>query len=355
MTRKVVNEIMRKLLALALLAGQAGTAGALALGDLQTLRADGIGGETVRVSRVQIASPDDPELSASCGHTLRPDAPYDAAGFKAALDKALKSGALDAEALGDFFFKDDIPAMLAGTFNVDGLYIDDCDLTAAINKSMEQPDYFYIVSGGGNSAYGGMALYRGDIFAEGFYRNRKAGVEAGLAARRKYSNKEMMARQPWFEWDPAAKAFKPRAGGASQRIARHAAAGQGSDDYLRLYRGTTEKYAYAENALASMNVFAFDGFGAIFTTPDYRAATTWAGPVVLSSRLPLASLAAATGQADPAIGGIPRLYVGIEYDYVEAAFVYKAGEKSNLFFDNLQWRCRVEGKGDAPSVTEACR
>lgn len=346
---------MKKILLTILLAGLSGSAGAADFRDLQALRAAGMGGGTAPASRIQIVNPDDPELSAPCAHALRPDAPYDAAGFKAALDKALKSRALDAEALGDFFFKDDIPAMLAGTFGVEGLYLNDCAVTAAINKSLEQPSYFYMVSGGGHSSYGGMALYRGDIFAEGFYRNRQVGVEVGFAARRKYDNKELMTKQPWFEWDPAAQAFRPHAGGASQRIARHAAAGQGSSEALWLYRGTNEKYSYPENALPTVNNFAFDALGAIFTTPDYKAAKNWAGPVVLSSRIPLAALAAATGQDDPAIGGIPRLYVGIEFDYVEAAFAYKAGEKSNLFFDNLQGRCRVEGKGDAPSVTEVCR
>lgn len=347
---------MNKILLTILMACLAGTAGAAGFGDLQALRAAGISGKTVPASRpMQIVNPDGPEITAPCAVKLRPGTPYDAAGFKAALDKALRSRALDAEALGDFFFKDDIPAMLAGTFGLEGLYLNDCALTAAINNSMEKPDNFFMLSGGGHSSYGGMVLYRGDIFAEGFYRNRQVGVEVSYAARRKYNNKELMSRQPWFEWDPAAKTFKPHAGGASQRIARHAAAAQGSADSLWLYRGTNEKYSYPENALPTVNTFAFDGLGAIFTTSDYKAAKTWAGPVVLSSRIPLVSLAAATGQDDAAIGGIPRLYVGIEYDYVEAAFAYKAGEKNNLFFDNLQGRCRVEGKGDAPSVAEVCR
>ncbi|MEI7529348.1 MAG: hypothetical protein WCK76_10430 [Elusimicrobiota bacterium] len=348
---------MKKLILAVIAAALPGLSAAADFADLQRLDARQVmAAETVPASRpIQIANPDDPALTAPCAETLRPGAPYDAAGFKAALDKALKSRALDAEALGDFFFKDDIPAILAGKFGVEGLYLNDCALTAAISKSMEKPVNFFMISGGGHSSYGGMVLYRGDIFAEGFYRNRQGGVEVSYAARRKYNNKELMTRQPWFEWDPAAKAFRPHAGGASQRIARHAAAAQGSADYLWLYRGTNEKYSYPENALPTVNTFAFDGLGAVFTTPDYGAAKNWAGPVVLSSRIPLAGLAAATGQDDPGIGGIPRLYVGMEFDYVEAAFAYKAGEKNNLFIDNLQGRCRVEGKGDAPSVAEVCR
>ncbi len=332
-------------------------AGAADFQDLQRLRASGLAGiavPAVKSDGIQIADPDGPGASGSgaCSETLSPDAPYDTAAFQAGLEIALRDRTLDADALGDFFFNWDIPKILNGSMRLSELYLNDCSLTKAINASMTKPAQIFMLTMGGHSSWGGMVLYMGDIFAEGFYRNRSGGVEVGFAARRKYTSKEILTKQPWYEWDAAKKAFTPHVGGAALRLGKHAAAVQGSRSDLLLYRGTNEKYSVKENVLATINTFAFDPFGAIFTTPDYQAAKNWANPVVLSSRIQFRDLADAVSADDPNLG-VPKLYVGVEFGYVEAAFLYRAGDKQNLFMDNLTDKC-IKAPAKGP-ITEICR
>ncbi|MFA6434219.1 MAG: hypothetical protein WCW52_05940 [Elusimicrobiales bacterium] len=295
-------------------------------------------------------------IDTGCNEVLSAGAPYDAATFKAALEKALQSKALDADALSNFLFKSDIEQIQDGSFDIGVMSFDDCNLTKAINMSLTKPAMLYPLTGNGTRYFGGLSLYNGDIYAEGFYRSRKDGVPGTLYPRRKYSAAELLTRQPWFEWD--GKAFTPHAQGASLQLIKRLSGSQGSVGYIDLYRGTREQYTDAGAALATINEFNFDSHGGVFTTPDYSAARNWANPVVLSSRIPIRDLVDAALQNNPDLGNIPSLYIGIEYEYIEPVFLYNPGDKRNLFFDNINDRCVVRDPGKlsyAGPIKKTCK
>lgn len=339
-------------------AGAAG--GAADFSGLQRLGAAGIAGMETAAPAVRVVV-DDPDAvygDAACGEALSPDAPYGPAAFKAALERALRSKALDAETLADFLFPEDIKKIQDGSFRISDLSFDDCTLTKDINASLTKPVMLYGLTGNGETYFGGMALYKGDVFVEGFYRNRISGVGEGLYPRRKYSARELLTKQPWFEWTGKTNTFTPHAQGAALQLIRHLSVRQGSGAYVSLYRGTNEKYSDARTALSSINAYAFDSYGAVFTTPDYKSAKMWASPVVLSSRIPMPDLINAASQNDPELENLPNLYLGIEYTYIEAAFLYKAGATRNLFFDNIYGKCViVDPNKPQPTgaITEICK
>ncbi len=356
------NQIYAAALMLTITGGAyAGAAGGAAdFSELQRLSASAIAGmeNMAPAARVVVDDPDAVDGDAACGETLSHNAPYGPAAFKAALERALRSKVLDAEALADFVFPEDIKKISDGSFSIGALSFEDCSLTRDINASLTKPVMLYGLTGNGKTYFGGMALYKGDIFVEGFYRNRISGVGEALYPRRKYSAREILTRQPWFEWTGKTKTFTTHTQGAALRLIRHLSVKQGPDAYVTLHRGTNEQYADAQTALSGINTFAFDSYGGVFTTPDYHAAKNWASPVVLSSRIPMRELADAASQNDPAFDNMPSLYIGIEYTYVEAAFLYKAGATRNLFFDNIYGKCVVVDP-DKPrptgAITEICR
>jgi hypothetical protein len=276
--------------------------------------------------------------------TLHKDAPYSVQEFRTALVAALNNAAqtkvYGEEPFRDMLFASDVTSVLNGTLNSDFLGSDDCSLIRHINESMTKPSFFFWLTGNGKQADGGMTLYKGDVFAEGFYRCRAAGVPQQIFARRKYNNTELMTQQPWLEWDRAARKFLPKIGNPATRVLQHLSREQGAD-FLTLHRGTDIFNSKKEDILANTTPF-FEKYGAIFTTPSFDAAKTWANPVIVSAKLnPSAFLNAAT-VPNPSRGGIPAIYVGIEYDYIEIAFLFSPGDRNNLFMDSISAKCVTE-------------
>lgn len=289
-----------------------------------------------------------------CLETLQRNAPYTPEVLNqqltAALNQAATSKFFEAENFRDLLFSSEVEVAARGALKAELFLGDNCSLIRAINESRTKPSHFYWLTGNGRTSFGGMALYKGDIYAEGFYRNRQSGVDGSLFTRKKYGLDELMNKQPWFEWSPQTKKFTPRLGSPGARLVSHIAADQGTDA-VTLYRGTNVKFADKLTALATLNSFAFgNNFGGIFSTPSYDAAKGWANPVVLKSRLSPKSLSDAMAAQKPNSPKSPLVYAGVEFGYVEVAFLYTPGDKSNLFFDNVVSKCIVQDKsqgGDA--------
>lgn len=298
--------------------------------------------------RAKVESPNG-ELS-QCHETLNPNAPYTPAilirELTAALNQAALNKTFETENFRDLLFADDATVAASGNLKPEILEGDSCSLVRAINESLKKPSHFYWLTGNGRTSFGGMALYRGDVFAEGFYRNRSSGVDGSLFARKKYGKEELLERQPWFEWSAQSKQFIPKLESPAPRIFSHLIQNQNSEQ-LTLYRGTNTKFADKRTALATLNTFMFGtDFGGLFTTPSRSAAKGWASPVLLTTRISPKSLIAPSEKSSP-------VYVGVEFGYVEIAFLYKAGDTSNLLFDNLIDTCIVREKAQANDLNFA--
>lgn len=296
-----------------------------------------------------------------CLETLNPKAPYTPEvliqQLTAAMNQAALSKTFESENYRDFLFSDDVGSVTRASLKSEVLNGDACSLVRSINESMTKPSHFYWLTGNGRTSFGGMALYKGDVFAEGFYRNRAAGVEGSLFARKKYSQEELLNRQPWLEWSPQSKKFTARLGSPASRIINHIADEQGANA-LTLHRGTNTKFADKSTALATLNSFLFgNNKGGIFSTPSYTDAKGWANPVVLSSRVNPKTLMEAASPQRADNQKSPAVYVGIEFGYVEIAFLYEPGDKSNLFFDNIVSKCVVSDRaqGTDANFAAACK
>jgi hypothetical protein len=296
-----------------------------------------------------------------CLETLQKNAPYTPEllnqQLTAALNQAATSKIFESENFRDLLFASEVDLAARGALRSELFLGDHCSLIRAINESMTKPSHFYWLTGNGRSSFGGMALYKGDIFAEGFYRNRSSGVEGGLFARKKYDLEELMSQQPWFEWNPQAKKFTPRLGSPGTRLVSHISIEQGANA-LTLYRGTNVKYAEKPAALATMNSFAFGNkFGGIFSTPSYDAAKGWSNPVVLTSRINPKNLIESFAPAKADINRQGQVYTGVEFGYVEIAFLYAPGDKSNLFFDNVVGKCvnTEKAQGSDSAFASPCK
>ncbi|MEY3902588.1 MAG: hypothetical protein RL189_1894 [Pseudomonadota bacterium] len=300
-----------------------------------------------------VVDPDTPQV---CKFKLEKNAPYTTAEFKKklaeAFNKAAKSGILKEENLRDFLFADEVAAALKGQLT---LTIDDCALTRTINESVTKPSYFYWLTGNGRTTDGGMTLYKGAVYAEGFYRCRAAGVSGTIFPRRAYSLSELMTQQPWLEWNKETREFTAKIGSPAARIAQVILEEQTSSA-ITLHRGTNTTYSSKEKALATANNFRFGEFGAIFTTPSYEAAKGWANPVVLTAKINPSDFIKSATKPNPDRGNVQSIYVGIEYGYPEIAFLYAAGDKNNLFFDSNTRKCVTEkAKGADKKFAPPCK
>jgi hypothetical protein len=305
---------------------------------------------------------DNPDAKQSpCHEIINPKAPYTPEilieQLTSALNQSATSKTFEKENFRDLLFADDVETAAKGKLNPEILSGNSCTLVRAINESMNKPAHFYWLTGNGRTSSGGMAIYKGDVFAEGFYRNRSVGVDGSLYPRKRYSQEELLGRQPWFEWSPQSKKFAARLGSPATRLMAHISSEQGSNA-LTLHRGTNTKYADKVAALATLNSFLFSSnTGGIFSTPSYEKAKGWANPVVLTSRINPKILLDAFTQQKSDNQKTAAAYVGIEFDYVEFAFLYSPGDTKNIFFDNVTNKCVVSDKaqGSDASFAKSCQ
>ena len=305
----------------------------------------------------------EPSLSKpqACHESLNPNAPYTPETLiqqlTLAMNHAASSKTFETENFKDLLFASDVESASKATLKNDAIQGDMCSLARAINESASKPSHFYWLTGNGRTVFGGMALFKGDVYAEGFYRNRSSGVDTALFPRKSYTQEELFLKQPWFEWNSGSKNFVAKLGYPAERILTHLKREQGGSS-LTLYRGTNVKFADKATALATLNSFPFGtSHGGIFSTPSFEKAMGWASPVVLTSRIELDQLFGGTATSQTQNGTKPAVYVGIEFDYVEVAFLYAPGDKNNLFFDNITSKCVVseKAKGTETSYAPPCK
>ncbi|MCA2958832.1 MAG: hypothetical protein IOD12_01175 [Silvanigrellales bacterium] len=297
---------------------------------------------------------DSPEGTPECNDALDANAPYDAPTLGKALTEAMnvasQKGGWTEENFKDLLFNTEVQKASRGELTVDSFFLDPCYTHASINTSMKKPVVIFSLSAGARISNGGIAIYKGHVFAEGFYRNRNVGVDGSLYPRRKYDAKELLTQQPHFIWQQAEKRFVPALGKASETLAKILIA-ESKTGTVELHRGTNMKYSDPKVALATLNNFPFGTFGGIFTTPEFEAAKRWSSPVVLSTSFSKDAFLSAVTNSDANFENAPSVYVGVEHDYVEAAFLYKPGSSTNLFFDNVKKKCAVKAKDKNAEAT----
>ena len=154
---------------------------------------------------------------------------------------------------------------------------------------------------------GGFVLVGKDIFPEGYY--RLLGEKIPLS--------ELMTKAPWFQWDEANNTWTARKGGGQKRLLEFMFSSRKDDGQFTMYRGaalpSAEPTVSRTDPYASGNPAGRELW--FFSSPSINTAAIWAGPTILSSAMPRAELMAA------ATGAKPTIFVGIEYEYIEIAYL----------------------------------
>ena len=178
----------------------------------------------------------------------------------------------------------------------------------------------------GRTAWGGMALFRNDVFPEGFYRTRaSSSVAPHSLDKAQYSGKDfaLLFEQPYFRWNGQSHDFHlgDKDDNANTRLIDHLIAQSGPQ--VDLWRGTQAAYDSVDVILTvgddgryragAMSTFG-DDFGSVMTTPDRTAAEGWASPALLRFSFAADELKAMAREG--------LLYAGIEYEYLEIALLY---------------------------------
>lgn len=162
-------------------------------------------------------------------------------------------------------------------------------------------------TGSGSIPDGGLVMLNRDLFPEGYYRLRSGTVPL----------KVLMTQMPWFEWDDGQKTYRPRRGGASERILKGLFALRGAGDSFVLYRGGGLRLNVVEPAMRNPYVSGRPESSEVmfFSSPSLNTALAWANPAVWKIDLLRAELLNSVRNAEPDV------YVGFEYHYPEIAFL----------------------------------
>lgn len=214
-------------------------------------------------------------------------------------------------------------------------------LVWGLQRSQVSPVYLSR-AGYGGIPRGGMILLGGDVFPEGFFRERASSLKLN----------HLMTGTPWFEWDRKNQAFVPRTQGGAERILNTIFDLRGSAGTITLYRGAgiepvlapapdRDPYKSGESEYEQVMYFS---------SPSLNTALMWARPAVWSSAIPRQEL------LDSVRGPEPVVYVGFEYSYPEIAFLQtiKAPVPAFLKEKRAQILClnkgKIEGRADTPSA-----
>lgn len=165
-----------------------------------------------------------------------------------------------------------------------------------ITQSYRKPAPFYNKV---NQRAGGVALFHGSIFAEGYYRTHPDAI------------RNLMTRQTWLEWNPQKRTFTSRRGNPAPLLTRPYV----RDGKIRLYRGLSDRnlqmlFTARDGGPAEINAI-FERRDALFFSPDRNVMSKWATDgryieITLDARY------------------LGEVYAGIEYDYVEVALLPEA-------------------------------
>lgn len=198
--------------------------------------------------------------------------------------------------------------------------------------------------GVGSIPDGGLVMLNRDLFPEGYFRVRSGTVPL----------KVLMTQMPWFEWDDAQKTYRPRRGGASERILTGLFALRGAGDSFVLYRGAGLQLNVFEPATRNPYDSGRPESSEVmyFSSPSINTALSWANPAVWKIDLLRAELLNSVKSAQPDV------YVGFEYHYPEIAFLRTKSsvalpaqpQKSSLFCVNPK---KLDSTKDVSQPTDA--
>lgn len=184
-------------------------------------------------------------------------------------------------------------------------------------------------------------MFRGDIFGEGNYRRR---VWFGNEENRRQpgitpitSLSRLMNWQPWFEWNSNAQSFTARTTGAPIQILKHLKAMSGGKSEIVLYRGANSTESQSDYRPSEVDPYSepLSNSRLIFATTSKQAALRFASPYLLKATISFEKLRALTD------GKMPSLYIGIEFDYPEFAFLVTKSS-NNIWFDSSTVECTSE-------------
>jgi hypothetical protein len=199
-------------------------------------------------------------------------------------------------------------------------------LERGLTGEASRPAFMHMLSMNGRTAWGGMALFRNDVFPEGFYRTRaSSSVAPHSLEKAQYSGKDfaLLFEQPYFRWNGQSHDFHlgDKDDNANLRLIEHLIAQNGPQ--VELWRGTQLAYDSVDEILTvgddgryragAMSTFG-DDFGSLMTTPDRTAAEGWASPALLRFSFTADELKHMAREG--------LLYAGIEYEYLEIAVLY---------------------------------
>lgn len=249
---------------------------------------------------------------------------------KAYFESAKKSLSIfSAEDLSQFFSPDQIDALKKNQFENFYLFLQVPFSWAVEHGSFE--NVWLSLNGGGSIPTGGLILINRDLFPEGYYRG--VGSKVPLS--------DLMTKAPWFAWDATRKSWEPRKEGSQKRLLEFFSAAHKDDETLTLYRGAT--LPSAATSLAPLDPYASGKPQAgqlwFFASPSINTAISGASPSVLKADFTKSELLSA------ATGPKPTMYVGIEYDSLEFAFL-QSNTEPQLFAKGGRAKpyCIVEGK-----------
>lgn len=243
--------------------------------------------------------------------------------------------ALLADKLASFVFTDTARDFVAAVRRGERPLLSEIDATSlgeAFATGGDKPVHTHMLTTNGRSSWGGVAVFRKDLFPEGFYRTRALGnVAPGMLAKDAYQGEKasLLFEQPYFRWQGGEYAFVLGDPGdnAALRLVEHLA--PDDDAPITLWRGTSEAYDTSEELLTrgagglyaagSMSGFG-EGLASVMTTPDRGAAEQWAHPTLVRFDF--------TGQELRQLAHEGLLYAGIEYDYLELALLYDRDPRS---------------------------
>lgn len=131
--------------------------------------------------------------------------------------------------------------------------------------------------------------------------------------------------QPWYRWQADSKTLERQSAGAAKRILGHLQAMNQGSELLTLYRGASQVPGKYSPAAADPYQRPLKEANLIFATPSRSGALKFASPYLLSTKIPFKELYALLE------GNRPSLYVGVEFDYVELAFLVTKAPTSTWF------------------------
>lgn len=248
--------------------------------------------------------------------------------FHAAFIGAFKSHGYKVTSMLPFTYEDSLQdgATLTPTQFRKMFFPSDNALQSILDKSVEAPQTSFKQSG--RMPLGGFTLFRGDIYPEGFFREQKEALPSLQA---------LMTQKPWFMWDRASKRFVFRTDGMQEHLLGRLFELTPQSQTISLYRGGKDaEMASQPMSVASARNFKPGEVPFVFTSPLERTGVMWAHPLVQRSDI------LKTDLLRVASGANATVYIGIEYQYIEIAFL-QAPPALDLWVKNRKAHCRRKG------------